>query len=219
MSIATLSELSAAVPVWLGRDGDPITAAQIADIITLAETGIMYGRGPPLASAPVRLRFMETTATLSLATESTALPADFLEARSLTLATSPRATLEMRSPQDLNQTWAGSSAGQPESYAIQGNQLRVAPTPSPTVSATLTYWALPRLAKSNPAATNTLLANAPDVYLTAACMQAAQLLGDIADAQRWLALYQGAVGGLQQSDDAGKWSGSALIMHAPGPTP
>lgn len=220
MAITNFGELTAAIPVWMGRDGDTIIPAQANDIVTLAETGIIHGLDDPFQAPAVRLRFMETVdPSFAITAEYNDLPADFLEARELTLETSPRAKLQMVSPQQIDETWAGSQSDQPEVFAIQGNQLRVAPTPSGSYTATLTYWALARLTNTNPASTNTLLTTAPNVYLFSCCMYAAWLLGDIPDAQRWFGLYRAAVGGIQNSDDRGKWSGGLPAMRVMGPTP
>jgi hypothetical protein len=220
MTIASFSGLASAVPVWMGRDGDAIVPAQINDIVTLAETGIIYGLDEPFQAPPVRLRFMETVnPAFAISSEYTALPAGFLEARELVLGTSPKATLLMRSPQDIDEMWAGSQTGQSEVFAIQGNQLRVAPAPSGSFTAAFTYWSLARLDNTVPSSTNNLLTNAPNVYLHAACMYGFLMLGDLDAAKAQFALYRAAVGGVQKSDDAGKWSGAAPAMRVMGPTP
>lgn len=220
MAITNRGELVTAITVWIGRDGDTIVPAQADDIVTLAETGIIYGMDDPFESPAVRLRFMETVNdTFTIDGEFNDLPTDFLEAREVVLETSPRAQLQMVSPQHIDETWAGSQTDQPEVFTIQGNRLRVAPAPSGSFTATLTYWALARLDAADPTSTNTLLTTAPNVYLYACCMQGAILLGDIPDAQRWFAAYRSSVGGVQRSDDRGKWSGGTPAMRVMGPTP
>lgn len=70
MTLANNTDLLAAVPNWLARPGDTtrLTAANVADLITLCEQRIAYGAGDdtPFPSPPLRVRGMEVQRTLTV---------------------------------------------------------------------------------------------------------------------------------------------------------
>lgn len=70
MSLATYTDLLSQVPNWLARPGDTtrLTAANVADLITLCEQRIAYGAGDdtPFPSPPMRVRGMEVQRTLTV---------------------------------------------------------------------------------------------------------------------------------------------------------
>ncbi len=64
MAIATYSDLQAAIANYLARPGDALVTTPAPDFVTLAESRIAYGGDLPYACRPLRLRAMETAATL-----------------------------------------------------------------------------------------------------------------------------------------------------------
>jgi hypothetical protein len=83
------------------------------------------------------------------------------------------------------------------------------PIPDSTYTAELIYYAkLSKLSAST--STNWLLAQAPDVYLYGALLQAAPYLQDDARIQVWVSLYERGLQDLQVADDRGATSGGSL---------
>lgn len=165
MGLATYTELQASVADWLNRAD---LAAQIPDFITLAE-----------AEFARRVRRRTRRATVQLATAVRPLPLDCAELRSVRLVTSSAyldVPIEVVTSEMLAEHRAALSAtGRPRYAAIVGGELLVAPTPDQSYSAELTYYeALQPLSDS--VQTNSLLAEAPDLYLFGALAQAAPFL-------------------------------------------
>jgi hypothetical protein len=203
MALTTYAELKTSVGDWLNRT-DLSTA--ISDFVSLAEAQI---------ERQLRTRQMIVRATASIGTEYSAVPADFLETKSLKLNTNPVTALQFETVDSLdslsNTTYL--SSGKPLYFSIVGGQIRVLPIPDGEYTAELVYYA--KLAKlSNANTTNWLLTQAPDVYLYGSLLQAAPYLQDDARIPVWSSLYQAGLDQLQIADDRGSTSGGTLMARA-----
>lgn len=203
MALTTYNELKTSVADWLNRTD---LTAVVPDFISLAEAQI---------ERTLRTRQMIVRATASIDTEYSAVPADFLETKSIKLNTSPVTALAFESIDALDQMKATMyiSPGKPKNFSIVGGQIRVLPVPDSTYTAELIYYA--KLTKlSSTVATNWLLAQAPDVYLYGALLQASPYLKDDARITVWASLYQNGLAELQIADDRGATSGGSILMRA-----
>jgi len=203
MALTTYAELKTSVGDWLNRTD---LATAISDFVSLAESQI---------ERQLRTRQMIVRATASIGTEYSAVPADFLETKSLKLNTNPVTALQFDTVDALdtlsNTTYL--SSGKPLRFSIVGGQIRVLPIPDGEYTAELVYYA--KLAKlSNTNTTNWLLTQAPDVYLYGSLLQAAPYLQDDARISVWSSLYQAGLDQLQIADDRGSTSGGALMARA-----
>ena len=203
MALTTYAELKTSVGDWLNRTD---LATAISDFVSLAEAQI---------ERQLRTRQMIVRATASIGTEYSAVPADFLETKSLKLNTNPVTALQFDTVDALdtlsNTTYL--SSGKPLRFSIVGGQIRVLPIPDGEYTAELVYYA--KLAKlSNTNTTNWLLTQAPDVYLYGSLLQAAPYLQDDARIPVWSSLYQAGLDQLQIADDRGSTSGGALMARA-----
>jgi len=212
MSITNYAELQAAIASWLAR-GD--LGSYIPDFITLAEQRIFYGSDDPaFPSPPLRLRAMEqatdaTTYRTTASVQTLALPAGFLEARAVSLATSPPADLDFVTLKQLAQLQLGAVAAQPKVYTLQGDNLAFGPVPDTAYGVTLVYYK-----KLDPLAatpTNWLLGNAPGVYLYAALLEAQPFLMNDARLSVWGAMLGAATRALTKADEQGRWGGQLLV--------
>jgi hypothetical protein len=158
---------------------------------------------------------MIVRATASIDTEYSAVPADFLETKSIKLNTNPVTALQFESIDALD-SMKGTmylANGKPLYFGIVGGQIRVLPVPDSTYTAELTYYA--KLTKlSSTVATNWLLAQAPDVYLYGALMQAAPYLKDDERITIWATMYTRGLEELQVADDRAATSGGSILMRA-----
>jgi hypothetical protein len=203
MALTTYTELKASVADWLNRTD---LTNVIPDFISLAEAQI---------ERTLRTRQMIVRATASIDTEYSAVPADFLETKSIKLNTNPVTALVFESIDALDSLKSTTyiSPGRPGYFGIVGGQIRVLPVPDSTYTAELIYYA--KLSKlSSSVATNWLLTQAPDVYLYGSLMQAAPYLKDDSRVPVWAAIYTRGLEELQIADDRGATSGGSIMMRA-----
>lgn len=203
MALTTYNELKTSVADWLNRTD---LTAVVPDFISLAEAQI---------ERALRTRQMIVRATASIDTEYSAVPADFLETKSIKLNTNPVTSMQFESIDAMDQLKATTyiAAGQPRYFSIVGGQIRVLPVPDATYTAELTYYAkLTKLSSTN--ATNWLLTQAPDVYLYGSLMQAAPYLKEDERITIWATMYARGLEELQIADDRGATSGGAIMMRA-----
>lgn len=198
MTIAAYSDLVAAVARWLNREdmGD-----FIPDFVTLAETRI---------AKVLRTADAETQANLStVAGAALDLPADYLEARGVTLA--GVGGLAYLTPAALADTYAGGSGGRPNHYTIIGRRLVFGPTPDAPYPVVLTYYAkAPALSAAAP--TNWLLERHPDLLLYGALLESAPFLGEDQRLTVWGGLFDDALGRIQTADGRARWGGGPLTI-------
>ena len=200
MAITTYSELQTALTNALKRD-----PGNWDDLIDLAEARIRRG---------LRVSSLEQRSTLSTVagTNYYSLPSDFREMRSIRLDTDPKTTLEFASPEEIDAKYAGSETSKPLLWTIEGDELRLAPTPDTVYTVAITYHQeLPGLSDSQ--TTNWLLTNHPDAYLYGVLTEAATYLMDETGKARWEPLFQNAMGQAVREDMRRKYPGSALRMR------
>jgi len=203
MALSTYAELKTSIGDWLNRSD--LTNA-IPDFISLAEAQV---------ERTLRTRQMIVRANASFDAQYGAVPADFLETKSLKLtSTNPQTPLEFLSIDALdNKASEYTGSGKPRFFGVVGGQFRLVPVPDATYTTELTYYA--KLIKlSNSVTTNWLLTSSPDIYLYGALLQAAPYLQDDARIQVWSSLYDRAMSELQTADDRGASSGGALLTRA-----
>lgn len=203
MALTTYNELKSSVADWLNRTD---LTAVVPDFISVAEAQI---------ERTLRTRQMIVRATAAIDTEYSAVPADFLETKSIKLNTNPVTALAFESidAMDLMKSTRYLSPGKPQYFSIVGGQIRVLPVPDNSYTAELTYYA--KLTKlSSTVASNWLLASSPDVYLYGSLMQASPYLKDDARIPVWSSMYTSALEAIQVADDRGATSGGAIMMRA-----
>ena len=199
MALTTYSELKTSIGDWLNRAD---LTNVIPDFISLAEAQI---------ERTLRTRQMIVRANASFSAEYGAVPADFLETKSLKLTnTNPITPLQFQTVDVMDNIASQRVAsGRPQYFSIVGGQIRLLPVPDSTYTTELIYYA--KLSKlSGTTSTNWLLAQAPDVYLYGALLQAAPYLQDDARIQVWVSLYERGLQDLQVADDRGATSGGSL---------
>ena len=202
MALTTYAELKTSVGDWLNRS-DLTTA--IPDFISLAEAQIERN---------LRTRQMIVRSTASLSTEYSAVPDDFLEAKTFKLDTNPPTPMQFETIDSMDSlSTVYTASGKPAYFSVVGGQFRFVPTPDTTYTGELTYYAkLSKLSASN--TTNWLLTAAPDIYLYGSLMQAAPYLQDDARITVWAALYKNGLEELKLADDRSSTSGGVLITRA-----
>lgn len=201
MSLATYADLLASLATWSKRTD---LTSVLPDIVVLAEARI---------ARDLRLRNQVATTTLTCVPSQQwlTLPTDFLEAENLTVNVAPPQNLAVVTPELLDVKFPGNGvSGQPQVYAIVGNQIRFGPVPDGNYGIALDYYQ--RFTPLATSSTNWLLTNHPNVYLSA-CMAELRVFLE-ADPQLWDAKYSSEAQALQDADDAALRSGSAMRVRA-----
>jgi hypothetical protein len=157
----------------------------------------------------LRVRQMIERSTAPIDTEYSAVPADFLEAKTFKITSArPIQPVEFVTPEQMDdaQNLSAGALGIPKYFTIIGNQIRVHPAPDATYTGELMYFAkLAKLSDSSP--TNWLLTSSPDAYLYGALMHAAPYLKDDERVAVWGTLYNTAVEALKTADQNASASG------------
>lgn len=187
MALDSYSNLQAAISDWLVR---PDLTTQIPDFIALAEARI---------NRELRVREMVTQATGTVATQSLAIPSDFVEVKRFTLDTASDMPLEYRPLEDSELRVAGTTSGQPRWFSVLGSEWRLYPAPDGSYSYTLDYYAkVPKLSASN--TSNWLLVKAPDLYLYGALAEAYSFLLEEDREQYWASRFDRVKGSLHLAE-------------------
>jgi hypothetical protein len=197
--ISSYASLRVEIAAWLDRDD---LAERIPGFIRLSEARL---------NRVLRVPDMEVETVLTANAEETPLPLDFLAMRELDLSGPPNRPLRCMSPDALVQNFDG-TAGVTQAYAVTGRTLRLAPPPSAPVGLRMVYFAqLPSLSDERPS--NWLLAQAPDVYLFAALLQATAFIGDTGRIGQWKAAYDEALAELISAGTRSRWGASPLVPN------
>lgn len=194
MAISTYAELQTAITTWAMRTGDAGFTAAVPDFITLCER---------LINGQLRVREMEATATLTLASDGTAtLPADFIAPRDVVaLGYSPPRLLQAISP-DYAVREHPFDGDEPQHFTVTGTTIDT--HPKGTGDVRLRYFQrVPALSDASP--TNWLLTKAPDVYLYGSLIQAAPFMMDDQRIQVWGTLFDKGMAALASEDHQAKY--------------
>lgn len=203
MAISTYTELKSTIADWLNRSD---LTSVIPTFISLSETNM---------ERTLRTRQMLKRATATIDTQYSAVPADFLEIRSIKITSAtpikPLVFQSIETMDDMDAKSAGVN-GIPSNFTVVGNQIRVNPSPSGSFTAELAYYAkFDKLSDS--VASNWILSNHPDAYLYGALLQAAPYLKDDERTNVWTTLYVSAVEAIRSSDERAASSGGALKVQ------
>lgn len=201
MALNSYSALKSSIADWLNRDD---LTATIPDFISLAEAQLER-------RLPVQKRTQRSTATID--TQFSALPSDFVSAKSLVLtSTAPVQPLTFLTEDELDaKKSVYRTTGKPLFFALIGNQIEVLPSPDTGYTAELTYVAtLAKLSDSN--TSNWLLERHPDVYLYGALLQAAPYLRDDERVALWTPLYGQAIEDMILQNERAAFSQGRMAM-------
>lgn len=200
MALSTYAELCAAVGRWLNRTD---LADVVPAFVALAEARV---------AKVLRTADAEATVVLNTAAgvDYVDLPADFLEARGLSLV-GTGGLIFLAAPA-FWEAFPGGASGRPTHYAIIGRRLYFGPTPDAAYGVRATYYAKPA-ALSDAAPTNWVLDRHPELLLYAALIETAPYLGDDARIAVWGGLFDDALGRVQSADGRARWGGGPLAIQ------
>lgn len=197
MSLDNYANLKAAVINFSGRDD---LSSLVDDFLDLTEEQIYSNEIMPL-----RLRAFETNTTLQTiaGTNAVALPATYMQTRSITL-NSGGVEREMfyNSPSALPKK-AGS--GIPVYFTIEGSNLVFDVTPDGVYDIEFAYYAKPTaLSSSN--TTNTVLTNHPSIYLFGCLSALYDYTSEPNDAESYFGKFIRSIKGAIRNDRTGRYA-------------
>ena len=168
MAFNNYSDLQTQIGNWLARSD---LTTNLPDFITLFEAQ---------AARKMRVRPMETTATLTPASGSAALPSDYLGYRRATVIASPRVQMDYVTPSHLQGLYPDGISGTPSYFTIEGSAIKT--RSSDTTSIEFLYFAKNTAVSI---ALNWLYTNHPDAYLFGSLAEAYAFIQDFEKMQLW----------------------------------
>jgi|TARA_X000001388_G_scaffold8261_1_gene5113 hypothetical protein len=205
MALSTYSGLKTSIANWLNRSD--LTTEIGDDFIKLVEADF---------NSKLRIRKMVTQATITINSETEALPTGFLQVRDFyILSGSTKYPLRYMTPPQMDQVKGTSQTGIPQTYTILGDTFRFMPKPDSSYTGYINYYkTFDALSDSN--TTNFILTNHPAIYLYGSLFHAANFLGGInpQQIQSWQGMYATALERLEQNDREDQFSGSPLQIRS-----
>ena len=206
MALGTFTELKDAVADWLDRSD---LTSRIPDFIALAEARL---------NRELRIRPMEVRSTMVTTADQQyfQLPGGYIQMRNMQLNTNPTTPLEYITPEMMDRLYGSTTSGKPRAYTLIGDEIQLAPIPDSTYTVEMAFYEkfTPLGDGSSGTVTNNwLTANAPDVLLYGALMEAEPFIKNDERIPVWLNGYNNAVNKLQQQDQRDRHSGSALRVR------
>ena len=206
MALGTFTELKDAIADWLDRSD---LTARIPDFIALAEARI---------NRELRIRPMEVRSTMYATVDQQYfnLPGGYIQMRNIQLNTNPTTPLEYITPEMLDRLYGSTTTGKPRAYTLIGDEIQLAPIPDSAYQIEMAFYEkfTPLGDGTSGTVTNNwLTANAPDVLLYGALMEAEPFIKNDERIPVWLNGYSNAIDKLQKADQRDRHSGSAMRVR------
>ena len=192
------ANLKTEIAQWLNREGMTQLTDKVDTFLGMAQRRIFRD---------CDLRALEATATDT--TDTLTLPSDYMRTRSLYLVNGTDVwALKAASPSMVAKFTSG-AARIPVLYEVDGDSLRLAPSPDQAYTYYLKYYkSLPLLSDAN--TTNWFTANAPELVLFGALLEASVYLKDDTRTEMWRSRFEEVKASLQKSEDDSDKEGGSL---------
>ena len=206
MALGTFTELKDAIADWLDRSD---LTARIPDFIALAEARI---------NRELRIRPMEVRSTMYATVDQQYfnLPGGYIQMRNIQLNTNPTTPLEYITPEMLDRLYGSTTTGKPRAYTLIGDEIQLAPIPDSAYQLEMAFYEKFTPLGDGSAGTvtsNWLTANAPDILLYGALMEAEPFIKNDERIPVWLNGYSNAIDKIQKQDQRDRHSGSAMRVR------
>lgn len=163
MALANFGQLKSSIKQWAKRNS--LTDAILTDFVTLTESMFNYGDAENDIK-PLRVRDMETTATVTVSSGSGSLPSDFLEMIKVTDPGDTTRDIKYAPPDWIDENFpTGQDGTYPDFYTIRGSTLLC------PITVGITYYEKIDTITAEDDDTNWLLTKAPNAYLYGGLMQ------------------------------------------------
>jgi hypothetical protein len=188
MAISTYTELQTAVSDYLARSD---LTAYVPNFISLAESRM---------NRDLRVRDMETSASVTMTAGSGSLPSGYLEWLSATWNGSTDQDLRYVEPNSEEWRYRHRPGGNPMVFTILAGNIKIKPVV--TGNLTLVYYSsIPALASNS---TNWLLTRSPDVYLNYSLAEAYIFIKDPTTAKDYMSLAKSEAERMVMDGDSNK---------------
>lgn len=204
MTITNYGELKTAIADYLDRDD---LTDQIPTFISLAEDRIAQ-------ETRLRIRPMETSTALTVATQTVALPTGYLSARRLYLDGTPRRRLEFLTPEDFWIRFLSIETSTPKFFTVEGDNLVFGPAPDDSFTGRFLYYK--RFdSLVNAGNTNWILTNARGLLLYGALLEAEPYIKNDARLGMWASLYDELVDSVHRANKLDRYeAGAPLVVRS-----
>lgn len=203
MAVSTYAELKTAVANWLA---DSTLTSRIPEFIVLVEGRIRRDER-------IRFRGMEATETITINSQTEALPTRYLGMRSFYIQGSPNRRLEYLNPENFWIRLQGGTTGRPKFFTVEGNNLVFAPTPDTAYTGIFQHYAS-FAPFSSDTDTNTLLTDHAGIYLYGALVEAAGFIGDDPRIPLWAQMYDEAAESIEKMNRRDRYPGHGLMARS-----
>jgi hypothetical protein len=204
MAITNYSELVTAIGDNIARSD---LTSYIPDFIMQAEQVFNHGSE---SIDPLRVRDMETIASLTPSSNVYTLPTDYLQYRRVTEESSPRRPLEYIEPTAVDQQYPLRGSGFSNHFTIIGSSLYTYPLSTNDVE--LVYYAsIPAL--TSVATTNWLITKAPSIYLRMSLMFAYDFIKDDAEVAKQAQMAKALIDGMNRSGMLANYARAGLTLR------
>lgn len=184
--------------------------SNILELIGRAPASVCYELVTADVNQEMRLHVMECSTTVTESAE-VLLPDDFLEILSIYRNVNPRTILKPITPQQLHDVFQ--SSGTPAFYAIEDEQIRLAPSPNGSEDLVIRYYAKVDDLTVD-ADKNVVLTKYPSIYVYGVLAHHAALIRDQQSAAMWLAAYEKAKKQARADDQKYRYGGAPIVPTA-----
>lgn len=217
MSLATYTDLQAAIAEWLGRETDAAILARVPDFVRLCEAKL----NRDLRSNKMEKRATALVNMLSDEPEFVSLPGDFQTMRRVRLnGVDGKPRLEFLSGQQADEfrTRSGNAPGRPQFFTVFGDEMELIRTPDMAYTLEMVYRAaLPALSNDNPS--NWLLDTSPDIYLYGALLETAPYIKEDERLSTWATGFKYALDSINQLARDQAYNAGPMTARVTGATP
>lgn len=142
----------------------------------------------------------------AVSAEYTALPTGFKGFRRAPRVNGdPSWRLILASPSQIDDECDPNSTDSPRLFCIEGNELRLGPIPSGSITLNMTYFGKPTAITDT--TSNFLMDDHPDLYLYGCLKHSAPFIGEDGRMPMWEADYEKSISRIAAADRRKKWSG------------
>ena len=206
-TITTFSTLKTAIADYLDRDDISAVGGPIDIWIALVEEELYRD---------LRLRFMESALSVTIASGVAAIPSDLLELKFAYIDGAKTQWLQVKSLQWIYENYpTRSSIGRPEFISQEGDNFVFGPFPDSGYDVLGSYYARPTdLSTSNE--TNWLTTNAPGLLLNGALIESISYLGEDERVALWKQKYDYLMQRVIEADQRERWPNEMQPTVTPG---
>ncbi len=199
MTVTNFGELKSAIADELRHDD---LTSQIPRFIRQGEQRLYHA---------LRVRFMETTATITTASsqQTDTLPTRFRQARNLYVADTVNTRLEFRTSAEFWPIYSPKANSKPTHYTIEGENFVWAPTPNAAYSIKVLYYQEPA-ALSADGDTNGVFTLDFQLLMYASLIASGAYLKNDARMVVWAQLYDQSLQDVMESDKRDRYSGDVV---------